>query len=356
MKRYVFLAAAAVIFASCATTKKAMPVDKTLTAEEQDNALFEMLKLCVDNSDSLTFAEYIDDTAPARIRRVINRTSKDERTLLHKAVLLENADIVKKLISAGANKNFRDSRGNTPADYAKNARTKSIRELFGFIEKKEIPAANPEPSVRPESVSVSQIGYSYDVVLGPADSEFLKNVKNQDYAAVNKMLKNGQNVNTSDMRGNNALFYALKDSNGGIINLLLSYNINCNYRNKSGQLPFLYAVDKGNIAIITDLLSAGANINQTDVSGLNAVMIAVFRRNAALLKFLHSKNASLTGKDSVGNTLLHIAIKNEDLASTRYLLEHDVDVYAPNDNGVKPIDLLRTSKRMELRSMAKDYE
>ena len=361
MKRYVFFAAAAVIFASCATTKKAMPVDKTLTAEEQDNALFEMLKLCVDNSDSLMFAEYIDDTAPARIRRIINRTTADGKTLLHKAVLLESAAIVKRLLAAGADKNFRDQSGNTPTDYAKTARTKTIRELFGFREKsekvkQEKSVEKPEPSIQPETVSVSQTGYSYDVVLGQADSEFLKNVKNQDYAAVNKMLKNGQNVNTSDMRGNNALFYALKDSNGGIINLLLSYNINCNYRNKSGQLPFLYAVDKGNIAIITDLLSAGANINQTDVSGLNAVMIAVFRRNAALLKFLHSKNASLTGRDSQGNTLLHIAIKNEDLASTRYLLEQGVDAYDPNDNGVKPIDLLRTSKRMELRSMAKDYE
>lgn len=356
MKRYVFLAVMAIIFASCATLKKAEPVQKPLSVEEQDAALSETLTLCAVNGDSVRFAEYVDDTPPAQMRRIINRTTADGKTLLHKAVLLENADIVKKLLAAGSDKTLRDHNGNTPADYAKNARTKIIRELFGFTEKKEKPAAKQEPSVQPETVSVSQAGYSYEVVFGPADSEFLKNVKDQDYAAVNKMLKNGQNVNMSDIRGNNALFYALKNGNGGIINLLLSYNINCNYKNKSGQLPFLYAVDKGNISIITDLLNAGANINQTDVSGVNAVMIAVFRRNIGLLKFLHAKNASLTGKDSLGNTLLHIAIKNEDIASTRYLLEQDADVYAPNDKGVKPIDLLRASKRMELRSMAKDYE
>ena len=75
-----------------------------------------MLKLCVDNSDSLTFAEYIDDTAPARIRRIINRTTADGKTLLHKAVLLENVDIVKKLLAAGSDKTLRDHNGNTPAE------------------------------------------------------------------------------------------------------------------------------------------------------------------------------------------------------------------------------------------------
>ena len=319
----------------------------------------------VNENEAKKLSALIDNKTPARIKPVINRQNSVGRTLLHTAVLLENSEIVEKLLSSGADKTVPDNDKKTASDYAQNSRDEKIRLLFGFSKEKPVnlqvekPKKTAETQItKPEKphAAVSADTYSYNVVLGHFNSEFLKAVKEQDYAAVNELLNKRKNVNETDMNGNSALFYTLVSSNGAIMNLLLSHGINPNHGNKAGQLPFLYAVNKGNIASIQALLDAGANINQTDTSGISAVMIAVFHQDAGLLKFLHVKGAYLNSKDSYGNTLLHIAIKNEDLAVTRYLLENGCDVYEPNDMGIKPISLLKSSKRADFRNMAKKYE
>lgn len=360
---------------SCATTKK----------------YGELIRYVNENKASELFY-LIDNTTPARMKRIINRQDASGRTLLHTAVLLESPEIVEKLLSAGADKTIPDNSKKTAVHYAENSRNEKIRLLFGFPKEQpikpqiaepkktvETPIIQPEkpldiPGNKPEqkiessnkkaeksqpavpSVTVTQDTHSYNVILGVPDSEFLKAVKNQDFKAVKELLENGKNVNEADINGNNALFYALVNRNNPILNLLLSYGINPNYPNVHGQLPLLYAVNKSDRSSITAILDSGANINQQDTMGINAVMLAVFSHNVSMLKFLHAKGASLTGEDAFGNTLLHIAIKNGDLDITRYLLENGCDVYAPNDKGVKPLTLLKNAKRIEFQNMAKNYE
>lgn len=374
MKKIFYLLFVAMLF-SCTTTKK----------------YGDLIRYVNENKASELFY-LIDNTTPARMKRIINRQDASGRTLLHTAVLLESPEIVEKLLSAGADKTIPDNSKKTAVDYAESSRNEKIRLLFGFPKEQPVNPQVAEPKklaetqiVKPEkpldisgnkpgqkieplnkkveksqnhaqAITVTQDVYSYNVILGVPDSEFLKAVKNQDYDAVNKLLKSGENVNEKDINGNNALFYALATGNNAIINLLLSYGVNTNYKNIHGQLSLLYAVDRGDISIIKALLAAGANINQKDTAGINAVMIAVFRHDADLLKFLHINGAYLTGGDSFGNTLLHIAIKNEDIAIVKYLLENDCDVYAPNDKGVKPLTLLKNAKRIEFQNMAKNYE
>ena len=353
MKKILYLLFAVAALFSCTTTKK----------------YGDLIRYVNENKASELFY-LIDNTTPAQMKRIINRQDASGRTLLHTAVLLESPEIVEKLLSAGADKTIPDNSKKTAVDYAESSRNEKIRLLFGFFKEKPVETQKERP-VKPQAAepkkaaetqvpdpkaAVSADTYSYNVALGHFNSEFLKAVKEQDYAAVNELLNKRKNVNETDMNGNNALFYTLVSSNGAIMNLLLSHGINPNHGNKAGQLPFLYAVNKGNIASIQALLDAGANINQTDTSGISAVMIAVFNHNAGLLKFLHVKGAYLNSKDSYGNTLLHIAIKNEDPAITRYLLENGCDVYEPNDMGIKPISLLKSSKRTDFRNMAKKYE
>jgi len=335
-----------------------------------EDALYKNLVQCVIENKTLELYSLIDNTVPAQIKSIINRQDSVGRTLLHTAVLLENPEIVEKLLTVGVDKTLKDTRNYTAADYAEDSRNERIRRLFGFLKEQPVAmqAVKPEkqrkaPNVKQEaskipmpSVTTPQDMASYNVILGVPDSALLKAVRDQDYNATSKLLKSGKNVNETDINGNNALFYALVNGNSAILNLLLSYGINTNRQNLYGQKPLLYAVHKGNHSSIEALLNGGANINQKDTAGINAVMIAVFAHDAALLKFLHAKGAYLTGQDAMGNTLLHIAIKNEDIAIVRYLLENGCDMYAPNDKGIKPVTLLKNSERIELREMAKGYE
>lgn len=353
MKKVVCLFFLVSLFVSCAS----LQLHKEMTAYVLTN-------------DAVALAYTIEHTAPEQLKKTINRQDNTGRTLLHKAIALEEVDIVKSLLNAGADRMIANTQKLTAVDYAKNSRSKEIREAFGFYEKRSEPSEErsvsrqnnmPQPKREvPESKPAQSyqpvFGTHYTVVLGADNSEFLKAVWEQDYAKVNNLLKLGKNVNETDIHGNNALFYALVNSNNAILNLLLSYGINPNQKNKHGQLPFLFAVDRNNVSSVSALLDSGANINQTDVQGVNAVMLAVLHRRVSLLKLLHTKNASLSGTDSLGNTLLHIAIKNEDVIITRYLLEQGCDVYTPNTNGVKPLELLQTAKREEFRIMAKKYE
>lgn len=353
MKKILYLLFVVATLFSCATTKE-----------------YKKLLWYVNENDAAAISDLIDNTKPAKIKLAINQQDSVGRTLLHKAVLLESPEIVEKLLSADADKTVKDSSKYTAADYAETARSEKIRLLFGFFKEKPVEAQKERP-VKPQAAelkkaaetyvpdtkaAVSADTYSYNVILGVPDSEFLKAVKNQDYKTVNQLLKNGKNVNEADINSNNALFYTLASGNNAILNLLLSYGINVNYPNVRGQLPLLYAVNKSDRSSITAILDAGANINQQDTMGINAVMLAVFSHNVSMLKFLHAKGASLTGEDSFGNTLLHIAIKNGDLDITRYLLENGCDVYEPNDKKVTPLTLLKNAKRVEFRDLAKDYE
>ena len=98
------------------------------------------------------------------------------------------------------------------------------------------------------------------------------------------------------------------------------------------------------------------DINKKDNEGVNAVMLAIYSRNLSLLKFLIANGAYPEGTDLFGNTLLHIAIQNEDVNTTKFLINQDCDIHAPNDKGTTPLDLLKSSKNEDLQSITKIYE
>ena len=384
MKKIYFILMCASLFISCQTGRKSFQQENVqkekpaLTEAEILDALFTSLQDAVINEDTEVLSAIIDSTPPAQVKKAINRkmtvggSTLKSQTLLYYSVCAEHPELVELLLSAGADKNSSCVKGQTPAQcalelakkYPESSEYQKICKLFGLtVQDKELPpppkdssAQNEQDASQEKNTSNLSMSSSYGVVFGTTNSKFLKAVKEENYTAVKQMLQNGQDVNETDMMGNNALFYAIESQNDTIINILISYSINCNRQNKQGQIPFLLAVDKGNIAEITTLLKAGANINKSDLSGVSAAGIAVSKRNTSLLKFLVSKGASVYGKNSEGNTLLHFAIQNEDLSTTRFLLEEDCDVYEQNDRGVTPLDLLKKSKREELQNLAKEYE
>lgn len=368
MKKIVYILICSCLFASCATNKNIVhqeePKSEQLDSTEQ---LFKKLEKSVFEEDAKTLSNIFDTTPPIEVRNAINKKCADGKTLLHKAVLSESAQIVRLLLSSGADKNIKDNNQKTSVDYARDARNKRIRELFGIqdeiretetkiIDEKKEKSEDSEVTKTEDIFAGFSSQDSYRIIFGATDSKFLNAVKEQDYSTVSKLLKNGQNINETDMLGNNALFYAIDSQNDAIINLLISYSINCNRQNKQGQIPLLFAVANGNISEISALIKAGANINKEDLSGYTAAGIAVLQRNVSLLKYLVSNGATLHQKDAENNTLLHIAIQNEDVSTTRFLLEQDCDVYAPNNYGITPLDLLKKSNRAELKEFAKDYE
>ena len=133
MKKIFYLLFVAMLF-SCATTKK-----------------YGDLIRYVNENKALELSYLIDNTTPARMKRIINRQDASGRTLLHTAVLLESPEIVEKLLSAGADKTIPDNSKKTAADYAKSSRNEKIRLLFGFPKEQPIKPQIAEPKKMAET-------------------------------------------------------------------------------------------------------------------------------------------------------------------------------------------------------------
>lgn len=375
---YLFLLLSFCVSCKSLSSSKIKNVEVELPQEEKDARFFTRLSSFITDGDAKGFSELFEAASLQDIRRIINKSNKMGRTLLHSAVLLENVEIARLILSANPDRAIRDNHNKTAEDYARESKNKAIVSLFGIKDeslekeedKKDIKITEPakEKKTKEETeekggslssipITIDTVSYSYDVMLGDSKSPFLKAVKAQNLNEVERLLDGGKNVNETDSLGNNAIFYALLSDNTQILNLLIRRGINCNYPNRAGRYPLLYAVDKLDSNVLKALVDAGANVDITDNEGLTAVMIASYRKSVAMLKALNRYNASFSVKDGRGNTPLHIAIQNEDVPMLKFLLKQmDVDVYEPNDAGVTPLDMMRASNNIQIKRMANSYK
>ncbi|WCR54260.1 MAG: Phosphocholine transferase AnkX [Wolbachia endosymbiont of Ctenocephalides orientis wCori] len=131
-----------------------------------------------------------------------------------------------------------------------------------------------------------------------------------------------------------------------------------NAKDKNGNTPLFYAAESGKINVVNRLLDEGAKIDVINKEGFTSLHFAVKNRSLDLLKALlhevkvndregaHIQEIDLKAKhllqlkDNKGNTLLHHAIKwgcGEEILN--FLVQHGVDINAPNKNGVAPIHI-----------------
>ena len=286
---YLFLLLSFCVSCKSLSSSKIKNVEVELPQEEKDARFFTRLSSFITDGDVKGFSELFEAASLQDIRRIINKSNKMGRTLLHSAVLLENVEIARLILSANPDRTIRDNHNKTAEDYARENKNKAIVSLFGIKDgslekeedKKDIKITEParEKKTKEETeekggslssipITIDTVSYSYDVMLGDSKSPFLKAVKAQNLNEVERLLDGGKNVNETDSLGNNAIFYALLSDNTQILNLLIRRGINCNYPNRAGRYPLLYAVDKLDSNVLKALVDAGANVDITDNEGL----------------------------------------------------------------------------------------
>jgi ankyrin repeat protein len=197
---------------------------------------------------------------------------------------------------------------------------------------------------------------AFSVQFGTYNGDFLRTVKDGDFAGVEKQLAFKQNPNTVDSLDNSALMYAVDAENASIAQLLLSQGGNANLANKQKQTPLLYAVAKNNYNLAEMLVAGGAVVSQTDVNGNTPVLLAVQNRNQSLVQFLITRDARINDRDRNGNTALHIAAVNDDVAVANTLLRNGADPYATNSSGVTPLDVMERSSHPDMKNILDGYK
>jgi len=104
-----------------------------------------------------------------------------------------------------------------------------------------------------------------------------------------------------------------------IIRQLLDNGADLNIKNNGGDSPFFSAVKHGNVNSIAMLLETGAYINERNKNGYTALMIATLKDNKSAAAFLIDKHIDINAKNDSGETALSIAIRNKHSAIVELL-------------------------------------
>jgi ankyrin repeat protein len=118
------------------------------------------------------------------------------------------------------------------------------------------------------------------------------------------------------------------------------------------RTPLQWAAMSGNVAAIAALLKAGARVDGADSSGKTPLMVAAWNGHKAAVDALVAAGADVRHVDNDGNTALHYASMNGHLDAARVLLEAGARTAVRNDEGDRPIDVVRAplARLLQLRN------
>lgn len=122
---------------------------------------------------------------------------------------------------------------------------------------------------------------------------------------VERLLKQGVDVNLRDEQGNSALHHAVAEAQIEVVNALLrGVNVDVNVRNNKGETPLHLAGSRGRPKTVALLIEKGARIDELDEVERTALCWAVVEGRPETIQVLLDKGADING---VSNEYDHIA-------------------------------------------------
>jgi ankyrin repeat protein len=233
-----------------------------------------------------------------------NQVEADGTTPLHWAVHFNDADLVIRLLEAGASVAVANDYGATPMSEAAIA-------------------ANPE-------VLGALLSAGADVDSPNADGQTALMViaRGGNTAAAKVLIDAGADVNAREQRkGQTALMWAVAQSHPAMVELLLAHGAEVDARSTvnewermvtaeprqknlmpGGFTPLLYAARQGCLECAKQLVEAGAQVDLTDPDGVTPLLSALLNAHFDTAKYLLEAGAMVNKWDFWGRTPLYAAV------------------------------------------------
>ena len=161
------------------------------------------------------------------------------------------------------------------------------------------------------------------------DLRLVEAVKRQDKTAIQDLLQQRVDVNTSAPDGATALQWAVHRDDMDTVDLLIRAGAHVNAANELGITPLSLACLNRNAVLVEKLLKLGANPNATSLSGVSPLMTAARTGNVDIVKALLVQGANVNAKEaSRGQTPLMWAVAYKHPDVVRVLIEVGADVHA----------------------------
>src|SRR5579871_416130 len=159
----------------------------------------------------------------------------------------------------------------------------------------------------------------------PSAEALFQAIRNDDTAAVKRLLGASADSNARDEAGTPALMAAALYSSAGVVKLLLDHGANANARDSAGATALMWAIpDRAKVEL---LIAAGADVNarSTDLARTPLLVAAAYPGTVAILRLLLDHGADIHAKDRTGMHALGRATLSADVDVVRFLVEHGCD-------------------------------
>lgn len=275
----------------------------------------------------------------------INSEDKWGETALSLAVKLNNVEIFKLLIQAGALVNIYEEHANLLYFAVRNNRIEMAKLLLDSGADVNVTYANYDKTplhiaVQASNVRMSKLLLDYGASVN-ADSKDGTPLNiamgSRNYEMIKMFLNAGINLNDKNTDGCTPLHRAAAWGNSKIVKLLLDAGADVHARCNKYRTPLHEAIESENINIIKLLIDAGADVNAKDETGITPLHHAINETSDKnIFTFLLNSGADAAAKDRDGNTPMHLALKSFNFDSDeilKILLNSGIDVNEKNNAG-----------------------
>jgi len=237
----------------------------------------------------------------------INAQNDEGATALHKALFWGHKSVVELLVASGADVNAKDQDGITPLHEA------VLSDYLWCVD--EIIEANN-----------TDVGAEYKIL-----EKIIIDI-------VKLLITHGADVNAEDNYGGTPLHDAVLWGYRDVAELLITNGADVNKELEDGMPLLHYAVSRGFEDIVELLIDSNTDINRKDINGQTALHEAAWEDRKDISELLIAKGANINAADNNGDTSLHVAALNGHKELFDLLITKGGDVNVKNKQGKTPVD------------------
>lgn len=181
----------------------------------------------------------------------------------------------------------------------------------------------------------------------------------KDYGRIERLLKNGQNVDAPIIDSNNMLILGAMQKNLTQVNLALKYKANINKTNNDGETALHWSIINQDVAY--RLLQENLNnkdpkafINKKNKEGRTALhFAATYRPDDMVIDLLINNGALIDSTDKNGRTPAYYAAAFENWIALEPLARRGANLMLKDDNDVSTEELI--IRKANIKNMLKFY-
>ncbi len=165
------------------------------------------------------------------------------------------------------------------------------------------------------------------------------------------MLDNGASATLADDNGATALHFGCMGGDTLIVRMLLDKGADVNAVTNGGLSPIMYAAYRGKPDALRLMAEKGADLNTRSGDGKGLIHAAALVGSVEMLEYLTAAGADVNVRDSNDETPLFGAVARGKVEATRWLIDHGADVNKISIFGEGPLHMAVFSDNPELVEM-----